>query len=1027
MQFSREPNYFNRYVRSSNYEEWRALAGEVPQSAEFNEIQALLKDKVQQAGEAIFQNGDVVSGMVVTADSANSGKYKTVDDSNNKLWIDGAVHDIPSVSGLEAPASGWGFMGVFLDKFVITANEDQSLRDPVIKQATGQNLGLPGANRLQVVPVWVAGTLVTSDFDNNAAASVIYRDGNGNRLLSSVETSVQVASNAVHSGKFVVPANNHETIDIISGTEVFPELQRDKYLKAFVRIKLPANSGYNTTDLKAYINVFQANLNGQIADTQSFLAIDLFSNNNFKKSLTDDSSVELKLKLTDAVLNILQTNNSDTFKGRRIGVTIYHPDTALPQGTVIYVSDLHMADTETDERRPKFTKYVMANGSSYSNFVPGPTSSLKLGTQAVRQNLSTTSGASLTSYSTPNMPATFTAAGITDLVIRQAQVTPDEDMQFFNAHGVTKEEAFIRVYPVHITKNGQIVSSLSNREFTNISSNFFSERFKSVIKTKFVTPPEVRKLENSTNTVKVKVVDAFVEGRYIAGREDNVVLPTISAGTTTTSINKVFDFVSQTTKYPISPSFTSLSGCRVSVLFIETKTREQLNAVTYNNSSPKDFLGLPISSNNQLMPAYISNVNVEKIEVTRNGQTLPLKRGYENQTDPQAVYELTYETKLDTSGNLNTAERTYPVIKWRNNSTAAVLEPSQGDAYTVYYSATVDLNVVQTETNKQLIYTDLIPGTTKYKSFQLETEVSDNKVRLKNFPDSTFSPFLIDRTNSGNLGLSSGFVSRIHVDKLTSDALNSYVIYLRGDYSSSGPDGYFEYKLINNQEKLSVYENLLKEYKLPICIVKKVPITSYQDIELSEEVKEIEFEQQIRVNSFSDELKKYIPTLLSQNLLTGTTTTDSIKYKKVSKLGTEGYFTSAEDVLIEEVTWKIENTSSLLNGYTVKSRYFYYNHIDEDDTDIALVLNKLDDDTLLERLIRAAGNDAGTVAKFSGLLGLIITEVKNGTTSVFKSATILNYDSAYFNGQEKMDEFETYEEVEFSPLVESVTTIDLSS
>ena len=81
--------FYNRFDKTKNYEKTMFLAGRGLQSAELNEIQEYANSRISGIGDAIFADGDVISGA-----SCIVSETGTVIVEAGKIYLRGAVRDI---------------------------------------------------------------------------------------------------------------------------------------------------------------------------------------------------------------------------------------------------------------------------------------------------------------------------------------------------------------------------------------------------------------------------------------------------------------------------------------------------------------------------------------------------------------------------------------------------------------------------------------------------------------------------------------------------------------------------------------------------------------------------------------------------------------------------------------------------------------------------------------------------------------------------------------------------------------------
>lgn len=146
MAFLPPAQYFNRFDAAKNYEQHLFLAGTVMQSAEFNELQSALQDRLQRVADALFSDGAVIEGTGIIVDPVTG----VCQCPSSRIYLRGAVRSVPAATFTVA-TSGRVQVGVYLQEDVVTALDDPTLRDP----ATGvRNYQQPGAARLRVAPCW---------------------------------------------------------------------------------------------------------------------------------------------------------------------------------------------------------------------------------------------------------------------------------------------------------------------------------------------------------------------------------------------------------------------------------------------------------------------------------------------------------------------------------------------------------------------------------------------------------------------------------------------------------------------------------------------------------------------------------------------------------------------------------------------------------------------------------------------------------------------------------------------------------
>lgn len=138
--------YYNRFSSSDQYDELLFRASKGLQSAELNESQSILSDRITKIANSLFQDGAIISGGSAQVD-ANSGD--TVLQAG-ELYVLGAVRSVEAAS-FTVPTNGNLQLGVRLTTTTVTELENANLRDP----ATGtRNYQEPGAGRTKRTLQW---------------------------------------------------------------------------------------------------------------------------------------------------------------------------------------------------------------------------------------------------------------------------------------------------------------------------------------------------------------------------------------------------------------------------------------------------------------------------------------------------------------------------------------------------------------------------------------------------------------------------------------------------------------------------------------------------------------------------------------------------------------------------------------------------------------------------------------------------------------------------------------------------------
>ncbi|WP_353283905.1 DUF4815 domain-containing protein [Wolbachia endosymbiont (group A) of Lypha dubia] len=135
-------SYYNR--SDKEYEKSLFLAGRGLQSAELNEIQDYALLRLKGIGDAIFRDGDIITG----SDCIIDGERVTLEAG--KIYLRGAVRKVEKEEFI-IPLNTIVRIGVYYVESTITELEDENLRDPAVGTRNYQEVG---AARLKVSTIW---------------------------------------------------------------------------------------------------------------------------------------------------------------------------------------------------------------------------------------------------------------------------------------------------------------------------------------------------------------------------------------------------------------------------------------------------------------------------------------------------------------------------------------------------------------------------------------------------------------------------------------------------------------------------------------------------------------------------------------------------------------------------------------------------------------------------------------------------------------------------------------------------------
>lgn len=138
--------YYNRFSTADRYDELLFRASKGLQSAELNEIQAILSDRLQKIANVLFRDGAVVRGSSASID-AQTG---VVQMDSGAVYVLGAVRDLAAAT-FTIPTTGDVQIGVRVITTTVTELESAALRDPAVGTRNYQE---PGAGRTRRTLSW---------------------------------------------------------------------------------------------------------------------------------------------------------------------------------------------------------------------------------------------------------------------------------------------------------------------------------------------------------------------------------------------------------------------------------------------------------------------------------------------------------------------------------------------------------------------------------------------------------------------------------------------------------------------------------------------------------------------------------------------------------------------------------------------------------------------------------------------------------------------------------------------------------
>lgn len=139
-------SYYNRFNPEKRYERSLFLAGRGLQSAELNEIQDYALFKLKGIGDAIFSDGDIISGANCIIDEETGNVTLEL----GKIYLRGSVRIVEAAEFI-IPLNTTVRIGIYYAESTVTELEDISLRDPAVGTRNYQEVG---AARLKSTITW---------------------------------------------------------------------------------------------------------------------------------------------------------------------------------------------------------------------------------------------------------------------------------------------------------------------------------------------------------------------------------------------------------------------------------------------------------------------------------------------------------------------------------------------------------------------------------------------------------------------------------------------------------------------------------------------------------------------------------------------------------------------------------------------------------------------------------------------------------------------------------------------------------
>ena len=212
-------DYYNRFNVGKKYTKSLFRAGTSLQSAELNEVQDYATDALKRLGDALFADGDVISGCTCVVDNQTGATTLEA----GKIYLNGMIRDVHEGS-FTIPTTTSVRIGIYYKEKTITELEDPELRDPAVGTPGYQEIG---AARLQYTTEW--GFLIEGEVsdDNRGNFYPIYNIENGVLVQKALAPQLDSVSTALaryddeSNGSYVVDGMNVTCLSADSDKQIF--------------------------------------------------------------------------------------------------------------------------------------------------------------------------------------------------------------------------------------------------------------------------------------------------------------------------------------------------------------------------------------------------------------------------------------------------------------------------------------------------------------------------------------------------------------------------------------------------------------------------------------------------------------------------------------------------------------------------------------------------------------------------------------------------------------------------------------
>ena len=342
------PNFYDRYDETKKWDYVGVMAGRAMQSAEFNEMQHVLEDKIKSLGKALYADGTIIEGCAISY--ATESKIAKLEAG--RVFLDGLVYKVEAAT-LNIPDIDAVQAGIWKMSRCVTEYEDNSLFDPA--KGTPQ-YHMPGAYRIVTEAVW---GLSTDGYDMPFFPVYGVSDGEMVTQLQeaiSPEYTDALARYDNHAnGDYVVDGLRVTALESdVAGKQVFSVSEGTAHVNGYEAVishsvRVMADEEPNLADVKSEVHVFNAATNGTVTIGASHRPIE-----NLKQVLiTKERTVTLTHGGYTGCVDELP--NTSTFEI----VDVYQGNLHFTQNTDFYFGNDKLNWSLSGEEPAPYSSYVV--------------------------------------------------------------------------------------------------------------------------------------------------------------------------------------------------------------------------------------------------------------------------------------------------------------------------------------------------------------------------------------------------------------------------------------------------------------------------------------------------------------------------------------------------------------------------------------------------------------------------------------------------------------------------------------------